>query len=148
MRTVHAAESLRLTPDGPTRPGHAVLVDGDRVEAVAALDELLAAYPGVRVRRWAGTLGPALAHDGPLPAAPTPRERVHALFRIGVGAVPAAHLADPALRAAAARNGLAVPDRLRPPVLVVGGRADLAVFADDGACLATVVAGRLVHRRA
>ncbi|MBY8873524.1 hypothetical protein K7640_16940 [Micromonospora sp. PLK6-60] len=148
MRTVHAAEALRPTPDSAPRPGLAVLVDGDRVEAVAGLDELLAAYPGVRVRRWVGILGPALVHDGPLPPGPSPRERVHALFRAGVGAVPAAHLTDPALRAAAARNGLAVPDRSGPPVLVAGGRADLAVFAADGTCLATVVAGRLVHRRA
>ncbi|PSK62380.1 hypothetical protein B0E53_05705 [Micromonospora sp. MH33] len=36
----------------------------------------------------------------------------------------------------------------RPAALEVGGRADLAVFGADGSCLATVVAGRLVHRRA
>jgi hypothetical protein len=36
----------------------------------------------------------------------------------------------------------------RRPVLAVGARADLAVFAEDGSCLATVLAGRLVHRRA
>ncbi|MFR9774447.1 imidazolonepropionase-like domain-containing protein [Micromonospora sp. MS34] len=148
MRTVHTADLLRLTPDDEARAGQAVLVTGDRIEAVAPLDELTAAYPGVRVRRWAGTLGPALVHDGPPPPAPSPRERVHALFRAGVGAVLAAHLTDPALRAAAARNGLAVLDRPRQPALVVGGRADLAVFGDDGSCLATVVAGRLVHRRA
>jgi hypothetical protein len=73
---------------------------------------------------------------------------VHALFQLGVGAVLAAHVADPALRAAAGRNDVAVLDTVRPPALVENGRADLAVFADDGSCLATVVAGRLVHRRA
>ncbi|WP_433284104.1 imidazolonepropionase-like domain-containing protein [Micromonospora sp. CA-244673] len=148
MRTLHAAHLLRLTLDDEPRPDHAVLVSGDRVEAVAPLDELTGAYPGVRVRRWAGVLGPALVHDGPLPPAPTPRERVHALFRRGAAAVLADHVTDPALRAAAARNEVAVLATARPPALVVGGRADLAVFAADGSCLATVVAGRLVHRRA
>ncbi|MGX4657598.1 imidazolonepropionase-like domain-containing protein [Micromonospora sp. SCSIO 07396] len=134
--------------DGGPLSGWAVLVDGDRIEAVGPVGELTQAYPTVRVRRWPGTLGPALVHDGPLPPAPTPRERVHALLRSGVGAVLAVHLTDPAVRAAAARNDVAVLDAARPPALTVGGRADLAVFADDGRCLATVVAGRLVHRRA
>ncbi|MEV0805375.1 hypothetical protein [Micromonospora sp. NPDC050200] len=148
MRTIHAAALLRVTPDDEPVPGRAVLVTGNRIEAVAPLDELTEAYPQVRVRRWAGTLGPALVHDGPLPPAPSPRERVHALFRLGVAAVLAAHVTEPDLRAAAARNDVAVLDRVRPPALVPAGRADLAVFADDGTCLATVVAGRLVHRRA
>ncbi|MFJ8686001.1 imidazolonepropionase-like domain-containing protein [Micromonospora wenchangensis] len=159
MRTLHTAPLLRLTRDDgppPDRPapgdggplsGWAVLVDGDRIEAVGPVGELTQAYPAVRVRRWPGTLGPALVHDGPLPPAASPRERVHALLRVGVGAVLAAHLADPALRAAVARNDVVVLDSARPPALTVGGRADLAVFADDSRCLATVVAGRLVHRR-
>ncbi|MGK5441125.1 imidazolonepropionase-like domain-containing protein [Micromonospora sp. URMC 105] len=148
MRTIHAATLFRPTLDDEPVPGRAVLVAGNRIEAVAPLDELIEAYPQVRVRRWAGTLGPALVHDGPLPPAPSPRERVHALFRLGVAAVLAAHVTEPELRAAAARNDVAVLDRVRPPALVPAGRADLAVFADDGRCLATVVAGRLVHRRA
>jgi hypothetical protein len=148
VRTLHAAPLLRLTLDDEPRPGHAVLVGGDRIEAVAAVDELTGAYPEVRVRRWAGVLGPALVHDAPLPPAPSPRERVHALFRLGAAAVLAEHVSDPALRAAAVRNEVAVLAAARPAALAVGGRADLAVFAADGACLATVVAGRLVHRRA
>ncbi|MDH6463306.1 hypothetical protein M2302_003494 [Micromonospora sp. A200] len=148
MRTIHAATLLRSTPDDEPVPGRAVLVTGNRIEAVAPLDELTEAYPQARVRRWAGTLGPALVHDGPLPPAPSPRERVHALFRLGVAAVLAAHVTEPELRAAAARNDVVVLDRVRPPALVPAGRADLAVFAADGTCLATVVAGRLVHRRA
>ncbi|RZU72473.1 hypothetical protein EV384_0840 [Micromonospora kangleipakensis] len=148
MRTLHTAPLLRRTVDEEPTADAAVLVDGDRIAAIGPTDELVRAYPGVRVRRWPGTLGPALLHDGPLPPAPTPRERVHALFRLGVGAVLAAQLTDPGLRAAAARNGVAVLDSPRPPALVPAGRADLAVFAADGACLATVVAGRLVHRRA
>jgi hypothetical protein len=148
VRTVHAADLLRLTVDDPSRPGLAVVVAGDRVEAIVPAAELSGAYPGVRVRRWAGTLGPALVHDGPLPPAPTPRERVHALFRLGAAAVLDDHVTDPALRSAAARNEVAVLPVARPPALVTGGRADLAVFGPDGSCLATVVAGRLVHRRA
>ncbi|MCI4063473.1 hypothetical protein MRQ36_13145 [Micromonospora sp. R77] len=148
MRTLHAAPLLRHTLDAPPVADHAVLVTGARIEAVAPAAELTAAYPEVRVRRWAGTLGPALVHDGPLPPAPTARERVHALFRLGATAVLAAHVTDPELRAAAGRNDVAVLDRVRPPALRAGDRADLAVFAGDGSCLATVVAGRLVHRRA
>ncbi|WP_349879715.1 hypothetical protein ABIH81_08010 [Micromonospora sp. HUAS YX12] len=148
MRTVHAADLLRLTFDDPPRAGLAVVVAGDRIEAIVAAAELSGAYPGVRVRRWAGTLGPALVHDGPLPPAPTPRERVHALFRLGAAAVLDEHVTDPALRSAAARNDVVVLPVARPPALVTGGRADLAVFGPDGSCLATVVAGRLVHRRA
>ncbi|MDZ5444225.1 hypothetical protein U2F26_16005 [Micromonospora sp. 4G57] len=148
MRTIHAAPLLRHTLDDEPTPGGAVLIVGNRIEAVGPLDELVAAYPQVRVRRWDGILGPALVHDGPLPPAPTPRERVHALFRLGVGAVLAAQLTDPELRAAAVRNGVAVLDSPRPPALIPTDRADLAAFADDGTCIATVVAGRLVHRRA
>ncbi|MFC0006638.1 imidazolonepropionase-like domain-containing protein [Micromonospora siamensis] len=148
MRTLHAAALLRTGPDAEAVPGGAVLVEGARIAAIGPADELLSAYPGVRVRRWAGTLGPALVHDGPLPPAPTPRERVHALFRLGAAAVPAAHLTEPGLSAAVARNDVAVLDAAHSPALLVGGRADLAVFGDDGGCLATVVAGRLVHRRA
>ena len=148
MRTIHAAALLRRTLHEAPTADAAVLVDGDRIAAIGSRDELMAAYPEVRVRYWAGTLGPALVHDGPLPAAPTPRERVHALFRVGAGAVLAAQVTDPDLRAAAIRNGVVMLDTVRSPAVAEGGRADLAVFAEDGTCLATVVAGRLVHRRA
>jgi hypothetical protein len=126
--------------------GQGVVVDGELVVATGPAERLEAAYPDARVRRWRGTLGPGRLHPGPLPDAPSARERVHALLRIGATAVCAEHLTDPALRAAASRAGLAVQDG--SPVLAVGSRADLAVFAEDGSCVATVLAGRLVHRRA
>ncbi len=134
MLTIHAT------------PGLAVAVEGERVLALGPAAELEAAYPQARVRRWAGTLGPGRLHQGPLPDAPSARERVHALLRTGATAAHPAHLTDPELRAAARRNGLAALEQ--PPVLAVGARADLAVIAEDGSCLATVLAGRLVHRRA
>ncbi|MGI5524708.1 hypothetical protein ACQEUX_27755 [Micromonospora sp. CA-259024] len=148
MRTLHTAPLLRRTPDGEPVPDHAVLVSDDRVEAVEPLAELSEAYVGVRVRRWPGTLGPGLLHDGPLPAAPTPRERVHALLRIGVTAVLTQHLTDPALRAAVDRSDLLTLPLAVPVALLPGGRADLAVHGADGVCLVTVVAGRIAHRRA
>ncbi|MEU7609139.1 hypothetical protein [Micromonospora sp. NPDC049204] len=148
MRTLHTAPLLRRTADGASQPDHAVLVSGDRIEAVGPLADLRAAYADVRVRRWPGTLGPGLLHDAPLPAAPTPRERVHALLRTGVTAVLAEHLADPALRVAVDRGDLLALPAAVPPTLRPGERADLAVHAADGVCLVTVVAGRIAHRRA
>ncbi|WP_422737581.1 imidazolonepropionase-like domain-containing protein [Micromonospora sp. WMMD729] len=148
MRTLHAAPLLRRERDGEPVPGQAVLVSGDRVEAVGPLAELAGAHPEVRVRRWPGTLGPGLLHDGPLPAAPTPRERVHALLRTGVTAVLAEHLADPTLRAAVDRSDLLVHTAVARQELERGERADLTVQDTDGTCLVTVVAGRIAHRRA
>ncbi|EXU65936.1 hypothetical protein Z951_22530 [Streptomyces sp. PRh5] len=148
MLTLHAAPVVRVTP-GDAAPLHdaAVAVDGDRIAAIGPLAELRGTYPRARVREWPGELGPALVHEGPVPDAPSPRERIHALLRRGATAVLAHHLGDAELRAAAHRGGIAVLDRPRPPALAPAGRADLAVFDADGACLATVVAGRLVHRR-
>ncbi|WP_327033414.1 imidazolonepropionase-like domain-containing protein [Micromonospora ureilytica] len=148
MLTLHTAALLRRDRDGEPVPEHAVLVSGDRVEAVGPLAELSAAYAGARVRRWPGTLRPGLLHDRPLPPAPSPRERVHALLCTGVTAVLVEHLADPALRAAAERSDLLVLATAVAPTLRPGGRADLAVHGVEGTCLVTVVAGRIVHRRA
>ena len=150
MLTIHTAPMLRRTLDDadPLAEG-AVAVSGDRIAAIGPLPELAAAYPQARVRRWPGVLGPGLLHDGPLPDAPTPRERVHALLRLGVTAVHAERVTDPELRSALQRNGVVVPSGApRPPVLIPSGRADLAAFTEDGGCVATVLAGRLVHRRA
>ncbi|MGK5640890.1 amidohydrolase family protein [Streptomyces sp. URMC 126] len=61
MLTIHAA-GLLLTGDPAARPvpGGAVLVDGGAVAALGPLDEVTAAYPGARVRRWPGVLTPGL----------------------------------------------------------------------------------------
>ncbi|WP_217170189.1 hypothetical protein [Streptomyces sp. AC512_CC834] len=148
MLTIHAADEVRYVWDEPeTVKGGAVAVDGVRIAAVGPLAELAERFPAARVRRWPGVLGPARVHEGPLPDAPTPRERVHAVLKLGAVAVLAEHAGSPALRAAAERNDVAVLARTRPAALVDLGRADLAVLDDDGACVATVCAGRLVHRR-
>ena len=139
MLTIHTAADSAAADT-------AVAVDGERIAALGPAAQLEAAYPQARIRRWRGTIGPGLLYEGPLPDAPSARERVHALLRLGATAARPEHLADPALRAAAGRVMLAASDRA--PVLEVGGRADLAVFSAEGECLATVLAGRLVHRRA
>jgi predicted amidohydrolase YtcJ len=132
MLTIHAGAN-----------GAAVLVEGDRIAALAPLAALREAHPRARVRQWPGTVGPGLAHSGPLPDAPSPRERVHALLRRGVTAITDLP-ADPALREALKRAAVA-RNRTR---LAPGERADLAVIDASGECVATVLAGRLVHRRA
>ncbi|PBC62079.1 hypothetical protein BKI49_21090 [Streptomyces sp. Tue6028] len=148
MLTIHTADELRRSwgDTAPLKDG-AVAVEGDRVAGVGPLDELLERFPGARVRRWPGSLGPARVHEGVLPAAPSPRERVHAVLKSGATAVLEAYADDAGLRAAAARNDVAVLAHPRTPVITDTGRADLAVFDTDGTCLATVCAGRLVHRR-
>ncbi|WP_151479678.1 imidazolonepropionase-like domain-containing protein [Streptomyces albicerus] len=148
MLTIHTAGVLRRAWDDsePVKDG-AVAVEGVLVAATGSLAELQERFPGARVRRWPGVLGPALVHEGPLPDAPTPRERVHAVLKRGAVAVLEEFVDAPELRVAAERNGLVVLSRDRLAAIVDGGRADLAVFDEDGACVATVCAGRLVHRR-
>ncbi|MEU5341016.1 hypothetical protein AB0H18_09290 [Streptomyces sp. NPDC020766] len=152
MLTIHVADELRYAWDDPD-PVHqtikdgAVAVEGDRVAATGSLADLQERFPGARVRRWPGVLGPGLVLEGPLPDAPTPRERVHSVLKSGAVAILEEYADTAELRAAAGRNDVAVLARGRPAAIVAGGRADLAVFDEDGACVATVCAGRLVHRR-
>ncbi|MFJ8000121.1 imidazolonepropionase-like domain-containing protein [Streptomyces sp. NPDC096310] len=156
METLHVADVLRYTwdddggGDGAPVTDGAVVVGRDRIVAVGTYEELRVRFPAARVRKWAGALGPGRVHEGPLPDAPSPRERIHAVLKRGAVAVLDAYVAqDPALRAAAARVGvLVLPAAGRPAITGPGARADLAVFDADGRCLATVCAGRLVHRRA
>ena len=136
MLTIHTADE-----------GGAVAVEGTRIAGVGTLAEVQERFPGARVRSWPGVLGPARVHEGPLPDAPSPRERIHAVLKSGATAVLAEHAKSPELRAAAERNGVVILAAPRPPALVDLGRADLAVFDEAGTCIATVCAGRLVHRR-
>ncbi|MCC3772768.1 hypothetical protein [Streptomyces sp. UNOC14_S4] len=148
MLTIHAAPAVCRTWDAEPVADGGIVVEGDRIVAFGPLAELRERFPDARVRTWPGTLGPAPVHEGPLPEAPSPRERVHEVLKRGAAAVLAEHADSLELRAAAARNGVAVLDRARPVAVVEGGRADLAAFTEDGRCVATVVGGRLVHRRA
>ncbi|MGW0830681.1 imidazolonepropionase-like domain-containing protein [Streptomyces prunicolor] len=136
MLTIHTADE-----------GGAVAVEGARVAGVGTLAEIQERFPGARVRSWPGVLGPARVHEGPLPDAPSPRERIHAVLKSGATAVLAEHVDSLELRAAADRNGVEILAGPRPTAVVDGDRADLAVFDKAGTCIATVCAGRLVHRR-
>ena len=147
MLTIHAADEVRLDWAAEPLKAAAVVVDGTRIAAVGPLVELAERFPGARVRQWPGTLGPGLVHEGPLPDAPTPRERVHALLKGGAVAVIEAYATSSDLRSAAARNEVLVLRQTRTPAIAEGDRADLAVFDEAGQCMATVCAGRLVHRR-
>jgi hypothetical protein len=147
--TIHAADEVRYDWAHGTEPvkDGAVAVEGSRVAAVGTLAEVRARFPDARVRRWPGVLGPARLHEGPLPDAPSPRERIHAVLKLGAVAVLDEYVDSPELRAAAARNDVVVLPHTRPTALTQTGRADLAVLDETGACVATVCAGRLVHRR-
>ncbi|MEV8594966.1 hypothetical protein [Streptomyces sp. NPDC052012] len=147
MLTIHAADTLRVHGDAEPLKDAAVAVEGDRIAAVGPLDELRDRFPGARVRRWPGVLGPGRVHEGPLPDAPSPRERIHAILKLGAVAVLERHVDSPELRAAAERNDVHVLPTSRPAEITIAGRADLAVLDESGACIATVCAGRLVHRR-
>ncbi|GAB7103644.1 hypothetical protein JCM4814A_19580 [Streptomyces phaeofaciens JCM 4814] len=147
MLTIHAADQLRRTWDSEPIERGAVVVEGNRVAAVGPLEELRRRFPAARVRSWPGVLGPGRIHEGPLPDAPSPRERVHAVLKSGSVAVLARHVGSPELRAAAERNDVVILPGPRPTAIEPSGRADLAVLDETGACVATVCAGRLVHRR-
>ncbi|MGW1255942.1 hypothetical protein ACWD5Q_12315 [Streptomyces sp. NPDC002513] len=60
MLTIHAADLLVTGDRRPALPGGAVLVDGRTCAAVGLFEELAAASPTARVRRWPGLLTPGL----------------------------------------------------------------------------------------
>ncbi|WP_432159926.1 imidazolonepropionase-like domain-containing protein [Streptomyces sp. NRRL F-5630] len=146
MLTLHTAP-LVDAGDGTLLPAGAVAVSGDRITAVGPLAALRATYPEARVREWPGRLAPARVHTGPPPAAPSPRETVHALFARGATALRAEGPLDASFREAAARGGLRLVASPSPTPLAPRARADLFAATDDGECVATVCAGRLVYRR-
>ena len=61
MQTLHSAPIVLPVSAEPIGDG-AVLVDGDRVVAVATRTALLAEYPGVRERAWSGVLTAGLVN--------------------------------------------------------------------------------------
>ncbi|NUQ99913.1 MAG: hypothetical protein HOY79_26320 [Streptomyces sp.] len=147
MLTIHAADEVRTGRDAEPIEDGAVAVEGNRIAAVGPLTAVRERFPQARVRSWPGVLEPGRLHEGPLPDAPSPRERIHAVLKSGAVAVLAQYADSPELRAAADRNDVLVVSGATPSALVASGRADLAVFDETGACIATVCAGRLVHRR-
>ncbi|MDF2272819.1 hypothetical protein P2Q00_46645 [Streptomyces coacervatus] len=147
MLTIHAADEVRYGWDSEPVKDGAVAVEGNRIAAVGTLAEVRERFPDARVRRWPGVLGPGRIHEGPLPDAPSPRERIHAVLKSGAVAILEQYVDTPELRAAAHRNDVMVLPVVQPAVLSETTRADLAVFDETGACIATVCAGRLVHRR-
>ncbi|MFD6414743.1 hypothetical protein [Streptomyces sp. NPDC060194] len=158
MRTIHVADG-----------GPAVAADGAVIAAVGPYDEVAAACPGARVRRWPGVLGPGRLYEGSLrallvdtfhPDAHLPerpddtgesaRRGIHTLLAAGVTAVvddlPGPDTLAPAVRAALTRSGLRRVPAGRAPRLEAGAPADLSVHDADG-CVVTVLGGRMVHRR-
>ncbi|MGW0361912.1 imidazolonepropionase-like domain-containing protein [Streptomyces sp. NPDC002990] len=64
MLTLHTAELLVPGPRSTPLSGGAVLVEGDRIARVGAYEDLAAAYPHARARRWPGVLTPGLLARG------------------------------------------------------------------------------------
>ncbi|KOU53830.1 hypothetical protein ADK55_15090 [Streptomyces sp. WM4235] len=64
MLTLHTADLLVAGPGSTPLPGGAVLVEGDRIAGVGPYEELAAAHPHARVRRWPGVLTPGLLVRG------------------------------------------------------------------------------------
>ncbi|MGI5437107.1 hypothetical protein ACQEV4_06490 [Streptomyces shenzhenensis] len=62
MPTIHAADLLVTGDRRPSVPGGAVLVDGRDLAALGPYEELVAAHPTARVRRWPGLLTPGLVN--------------------------------------------------------------------------------------
>ncbi|WP_309062136.1 hypothetical protein [Streptomyces sp.] len=60
MLTIHAADLLVPGDRRPALPDGAVLVNGRKLAAVGPYEELAAAHPTARTRRWPGVLTPGL----------------------------------------------------------------------------------------
>ncbi|MFL5995487.1 MAG: imidazolonepropionase-like domain-containing protein [Streptomyces sp.] len=184
MLTIHTADLLIPGGGRSPLPGGAVLVEGRQIAAVEVYEELAAAHPTARVRRWPGVLTPGLVNPyGPelLEQAyhPDPREdlgnepisgealkslgmtdaRWGASARRGVQRMLAqgtvavvGPLRRPAVIDAVHRSGLTIEDSFtEEPLtpLLPGMEATFAAFEtpDLRTCVATVIKGRLLHRR-
>ncbi|MGW6879195.1 imidazolonepropionase-like domain-containing protein [Streptomyces goshikiensis] len=64
MLTLHTAELLVPGARSAALPGGAVLVEGDLIARLGPYEELAAACPHARVRRWPGVLTPGLLVRG------------------------------------------------------------------------------------
>ncbi|MEU6311375.1 hypothetical protein [Streptomyces sp. NPDC047014] len=64
MLTLHTAELLVPGAGAAPLPGGAVLVEGDRIARTGPYEEVSAASPHARVRRWPGVLTPGLLVRG------------------------------------------------------------------------------------
>ncbi len=62
MLTIHAAP-LVLPVGAAAVVDGAVAVDGDRIGAIGPYEEVAAAHPAARVRRWPGLIAPGLRQD-------------------------------------------------------------------------------------
>ncbi|MEU6480692.1 hypothetical protein ABZ858_28205 [Streptomyces sp. NPDC047017] len=80
MLTIHTADLLVTgDPRSAPVPGGAILAEGRTIAAVGPFDEVAAAHPAARVRRWPGLIAPGLLNPyGPelleLAYHPDPRE--------------------------------------------------------------------------
>ncbi|MBW5482610.1 imidazolonepropionase-like domain-containing protein [Streptomyces bambusae] len=64
MLTLHTADLLVPAASAEPVPHGAVLVDGDRIAGLGPYEDLAAAYPHARTRRWPGLLTPGLVAHG------------------------------------------------------------------------------------
>ncbi|MFJ9638405.1 imidazolonepropionase-like domain-containing protein [Streptomyces sp. NPDC101178] len=62
MLTIHAAPLVLPVGAAAVVEG-AVAVDGDRIAAIGPYEEVVAAHPAARIRRWPGLLTPGLRQD-------------------------------------------------------------------------------------
>ncbi|NEB97475.1 imidazolonepropionase-like domain-containing protein [Streptomyces anulatus] len=112
MLTIHAAP-LVLPVGAAAVVDGAVAVDGDRIAALGPYEEVAAAHPAARVRRWPGLLTPGLRQDRALELLtrcyhPDPREsdELGELPLWGEEFERLAATMDPARRSGSVRRGL------------------------------------------
>ncbi|MFD7124407.1 hypothetical protein ACFV9X_17890 [Streptomyces anulatus] len=112
MLTIHAAPLVLPVGAAAVADG-AVAVDGERIAALGPYEEVAAAHPAARIRRWPGLLTPGLRQDRALELLtrcyhPDPREsdELGGLPLWGEEFERLAATMDPARRAGSVRRGL------------------------------------------